>query len=275
MATLLLGAPIAKQMLEKLKRKGFKRNLCLAVIQVGKHEASETYLREKQRACEYAGIRFKAHRFLQGMPTERLKKEIRTIAKKRSTTGLIVQLPLPSHLDAQEICDAIPLEKDADVLSSASFGLFALGRLPFLPPTVGAVQALLQKHDISVAGKRILLVGSRRLIGFPLAVWLMRQKATLTIANSTTRNLPRLAKEADIIISGVGKPGLITGSMIKKGAVVIDEGTSVEQGLTKGDVDGESVSEKAKFLAPVPGGVGPLTVACLLRNLAILAKQDG
>lgn len=260
-------------MLEKLKRKGFKRNLCLAVIQVGKFAASETYLREKQRACEYVGIRFKAHRFLQGMPTERLKKEIRIIAKNRSVTGLIVQLPLPSHLNAQEICDAIPLEKDADVLSSASFGLFALGRLPFLPPTVGAVQELFQRYNISIAGKRILLVGSGRLVGFPLASWLMRQKATLTIANSKTRNLPRLAKEADIIISGVGKPGLITGSMIKKGAVVIDEGTSVEQGLTKGDVDIESVSEKAGFLAPVPGGVGPLTVACLLGNLAILSEK--
>ena len=273
MAIFLLGSPIAKRMLKEVRQKALNKGLCLAIVQVGKNAASVSYLKEKQLACEKTGIRFRLTQFSQNTSQEKLKQEIKKLSQSPLVHGIVVQLPLPPSIDAQEICDEIPMEKDPDVLSSISFGLFALGKFPILPPTVGAVQALFLTHQISLKEKRILLVGAGRLVGLPLATWLLAEKANFAIARRGTKDLTTLARKSDIIISGAGVRNLITGSMLKKGAIVVDAGTSVEEGVTKGDVDIMSVSKKAAFVAPVPGGMGPLTVACLLRNITILHEH--
>ncbi len=269
-AKILQGEEIAKRILEDLKKQVAGRQLKLAVVQVGESAISETYIHKKEEAARELGIDFELYKLVQDISQTELKSRVEAIGKDNTVSGMIVQLPLPKHINQQEILDMIPLEKDVDVLSSESFGLFALGRLPILPPTVGAVSLLLQENRVDIKGENVVIVGAGRLVGLPLAIWCIREKATVTIANEYTKDLASITKNADILISGVGKKGLIKGDMVKKGAVVIDAGTSVELKVAKGDIDFESVVKKAGFLTPVPGGVGPLTVVCLLRNLLIL-----
>lgn len=199
----------------------------------------------------------------------KLERQVKKIGKDAKISGVIVQLPLPKRLNTQHVLDLIPTKKDVDVLSSASFSDFALGILPILPPTVGAIALLLKEAKKKLEGSKVVVVGAGRLVGLPIALWLTQQGATISLIQKGTKNTSQIILEADIVISGVGKPGLITGKMIKKGAVVIDAGTSVEGGSIKGDVDFESVLKKASFLTPVPGGVGPLTVVCLFKNLFV------
>ena len=271
MATKILqGEEIAKRILKELKEEVAGRQLKLAVIQVGENAVSETYIRKKEKAASELGVYFELYKLVQEISQTELKSRVEAIGKDKTVSGMIVQLPLPKHLNQQEILDAIPVEKDVDVLSSESFGLFALGRSSILPPTVGAVSLLLQENRIDLKGKNVAIVGAGRLVGVPLAIWCVREKATVMVANEYTQDLASITKNADILISGVGKKGLIKGDMVKKGALVIDAGTSVEGGRSIGDVDFESVAKKAGFLTPVPGGVGPLTVACLFQNLAAL-----
>jgi methylenetetrahydrofolate dehydrogenase (NADP+)/methenyltetrahydrofolate cyclohydrolase len=239
----------------------------LAVVQVGNNLISTKYIREKEKTAKALGFGFQLYRFPEKIKGPALQSSLMRVAKDAKNTGLLIQLPLPSHLSLQEVLDCIPLQKDVDVLSSKALGLFSQGALPWLPPTVKAVSILLEESKVQLKGARVLLIGAGRLVGLPVSLWLLQEGATLTIANKATKNLSSLTKQADVIISGVGKQRLVKGGMVKKGAVVIDAGTSVEGGKTKGDVDFKSVSKKASFITPVPGGVGPLTVACLFRNL--------
>jgi methylenetetrahydrofolate dehydrogenase (NADP+)/methenyltetrahydrofolate cyclohydrolase len=254
----------------------------LAVVQVGNNPVSEKYIKEKRKAAKGLGVGFRLARFPLRVSEATLAREIEEIGKDRKVSGMIVQLPLPKSLNTQRVLDCIPLQKDVDVLSSKALGLFAQGALPWLPPTVKAVSILLKEAKVHLKGARFLVIGAGRLVGLPVSLWLLKEGATLTIANKATKNLSSLTKQADVIISGVGKRGLVKGNMVKKGAVVIDAGTSVESGPSTrsarsgrqaklvGDVDFESVAKKAGYLSPVPGGVGPLTVACLFHNLTIL-----
>ena len=257
----------------------------LAVVQVGDNPVSAKYIKEKGKAAKGLGFGFQLYKFPETIKASVLHSALIKIAKDAKNTGLLIQLPLPSHLPLQKILDRIPLQKDVDALSSKALGLFSQGALPFLPPTVHAVSLLLKEAKVQLKGARFLVIGAGRLVGLPVSLWLLREGATLTIANKATKNLSSLTKQADVIISGVGKHGLVKGSMVKKGAVVIDAGTSVESGPSTrsarsgrqaklvGDVDFKSVSRKAGYLSPVPGGVGPLTVACLFQNLVFLAKH--
>lgn len=281
-AKILQGEEIATRILEHLKSKVVDKQLKLAVVQVGKNAVSETYIHKKEEVALELGIGFELHKLAQEISQTEIKNSVAAIGKDKKVSGLIVQLPLPQHINQQEVLDEIPLEKDVDVLSSKALGLFSQGALPWLPPTVKAVSLLLKEAKVHLKGARVLVIGAGRLVGLPLSLWLLREGATLTIANKATTNLSSLTKQADIIISGVGKAGLITGAMVKKGAVIIDAGTSVSENVRRqasnisrinrieGDVDFKSVSKKARFLSPVPGGVGPLTVACLFENLVTL-----
>ena len=269
MARILSGAPIAKRVLTTLKKKR-KKNLCLCVIQVGNNVVSERYIKEKEKIAKELGVKFRLVLLPLNISQVKLMQDIQKIGRDKKVTGMIVQLPLPGRLNVQRALDFIPKEKDVDVLSSASFSDFALGILPTFPPTVSAIALLLKETKKKLEGSRVAVVGAGRLVGLPIALWLSQQGATVSLIQKETRNATQIIAKADIVISGVGKPGLITGKMVKKGAVVIDAGTSVEGGSTKGDVDFESVSKKASFLTPVPGGVGPLTVACLFQNLYLI-----
>ena len=281
MAIILSGESLARGVLAGLKKKR-RRNLCLAVVQVGDNQVSLKYIAEKEKAAKYLDIGFRLMTYPQNVSQRVLAREIQKTGKDKKVSGMIMQLPLPKHLNAQKILDAIPQGKDVDMLSFSSFAEFVLGTFPVLPPTVAAISLLLKKAlrqgsgpsaKKKLEGARVAVVGAGRLVGLPVSLWLAQQGAVVSLIQKGTKNSPQLIKKADIVISGVGKAGLITGATIKKGAIVIDAGTSVESGKTQGDVDFKSVSRKAGWLSPVPGGVGPLTVACLFRNLIALNAE--
>ena len=279
-AKILDGKKIAEEILEDLKKNSPLKKVTLAIVQVGDNRVSETYIKEKQKIGTHVGVMVQVFRFPADITQKKLEQEVVSIGEDQEIAGLLVQLPLPKHMDMQGILDYIPIEKDVDVLSSEAFGRFTLGTSSILPPTVGAVSTLLKSHKIAIKGRNVVIVGAGRLVGLPLAIWFMQERATVSVANEHTKELSRLTRQADILVSGVGKTGLIRGDMVKRGVVVVDAGTSVEQSPStklrvnkiKGDVDFESVSKKASFITPVPGGVGPLTVACLLRNVLTVEK---
>ena len=274
MAQILNGKKLAERILEKTKREIKKSNLKLrlAIVQIGKNPVSQIFIRQKEKACKRVGIDFQLYKFQKKISQTRLEKEIKKIVQNQRNSGIIIQLPLPKNRDEDEILNLIPVEKDIDVLSEESLGKFYQGKLPILPPVVGAVSHLLKNYKIKIKGKNVVLVGTGKLVGKPLVLWILKEKGTLTIINEFTENSSPLTKKADILISGVGKPSLIQKNMVKKGAVVIDCGSAYQKGKLRGDVDFQNVSKKAGSITPVPGGVGPLTVASLLENLLELNK---
>jgi len=274
-AKILNGKELSEKILTKLKKevKKSKLKLRLAVIQVGENSVSQVFINQKKKACEKTGINFKLFKFPAEIGLRELKKETEKIVKSKVTSGVIIQLPLPKKFLAEEFLNLIPEGKDIDVLSEKSLGKFYQGCLKILPPTVSGILKLLKSYKIGSIGKNVVIVGAGRLVGFPLATQLLKEKATLSVLNEWTRDASSFTKKADILISGVGKPNLIKGNVVKKGVIVIDAGTSIKKGKLVGDVDFKSVSKKASYITPVPGGVGPLTVACLLENLAVLNKK--
>ncbi|XOB41464.1 MAG: bifunctional 5,10-methylenetetrahydrofolate dehydrogenase/5,10-methenyltetrahydrofolate cyclohydrolase [Candidatus Nealsonbacteria bacterium] len=289
MAKILDGKKLSEEILENLKKdynpstasshppkggrapiKKRKLKLRLAVVQVGENPVSKIFINQKEKACEKVGIDFKLFKFSTKAKTQKLKKEIGGIIKNSSNSGVVIQLPLPKKFLIEEFLNLIPEEKDIDVLSEKSLGKFYQGTLPILPPTVSGIFRLLKSYQIKVKGKNVVIVGAGRLIGNPLVLRLLQQEATISVLNEFTKDTPSFTKKADILISGVGKPDLITGKMVKKGVVVIDAGTFIKKGRLVGDVNFKSVSKKASYITPVPGGVGPMTVACLIENLVKL-----
>ncbi len=269
------GKKLSEKILDNIKKeiKNRRLKLKLAVILVGNNQVSKIYINQKKKACEKVGIDFQLFKFPVKISTQKLKREIKKIVKNPTNSGAIIQLPLPKNFNTQEILNLVPAKKDIDVLSDKSAERFYSGNFFILPPVVGVVSHILKEYKIPARKKKIIIIGSGRLIGKPLFFWLSRKKYKVSVVDKSTKNIPSITKKADILISGVGKPNLIKGSMVKKGVIVIDAGTSVYRGKLKGDVDFETVSKKASYITPVPGGVGPMTVACLLKNLLILNKK--
>lgn len=269
---ILDGKKLSEKILKDLERKvrKSKLKLTLVVVQVGENPVSQVFINQKRKACEKVGINFKLFKFPDRISPLRLKRKIKEIAKTSTNSGIIIQLPLPKKFFPEEFLNLIPEEKDIDVLSEKSLGKFYQGTLKILPPTVNGILRLLKNYKIKLKGKNVVIVGAGRLVGFPLAIQFLKEKATLSVLNKFTKDAPLFTKKADILISGVGRPNLIKGNMVKRGIVVIDAGTSYKKGRLAGDVDFKSVSKKASYITPVPGGVGPLTVACLLENLVKL-----
>ncbi len=267
------GRKLADDVLSEAKGEIERLNLKLklAIILVGDDPVSLSYISQKKKTCAKAGVEFSLHRFPEGIGKDELLAGISEAC--HGASAAIIQLPLPTGLPGQEILDAVPPEKDADLLNSVSLGRYHSGDLSILPPTVAAIAKVLE--GVEIKGKHTVVVGAGRLVGRPLVAWLMAKGATLSVLNSSTPDISEFTKRADIIISGVGQPGLITGKMIKEGAVVIDAGSSVEGGAVKGDVEIESVLPVASTVSPVPGGVGPVTTACLVANMVELYKRYG
>ena len=273
MAIILDGRKLGEKVLVGVRKEAESRKLKLAVVFVGDNKVSGVYLRKKQEACEKAGIGFQIFGFPGNINGPELRKGIENIVRDPSNSGIVIQLPLPlNHLITQSLLNLIPTERDPDCLSRKSFEVFCKGKNPILPPVVSAIAKLIKEYKIGVKGKITVVVGRGRLVGLPVSIWLEQQGAKVIICDSQTENIADEIKKADIVISGAGKPNLITGIIIKKGAVVIDCGTNTDSGKTLGDIDFESVFEKAGYISPVPGGVGPLAVACLLENLLKLKK---
>jgi len=263
-----LSEKILAELREELKKTVLK--LRLVVIQVGENPVSKVYIERKGKAAEKIGIGFKLYQVDEKTNPEELKEEIEKIVSEIKNSGVIVQLPLPKKFSPEEFLNLIPAEKDIDVLSEKSLGKFYQGTLKIMPPVVAGILGLLRNYKIELKGKNIALVGAGKLVGLPLTLQLLREKATVSVLNEFTEDTAYFTKKADILISGVGKPNLIKGNMVKKGVVVIDAGTTKLKGKLLGDVDFKSVAKKASYIAPVPGGVGPMTVACLLGNLVKL-----
>lgn len=266
---ILDGKKLSNKVLDNLKRiiKNRHVKLRLVAILVGESKISKIYIKKKEYICREIGIDFNLVHFSEKVGKDKLKKEIERIVEVKGNSGIIIQLPLPKNINTQEILNIIPSEKDVDVLSETSLGKFSRGTLPILPPIVSGISHFFDDYKIETKGKNILIIGAGRLVGYPLAIWFLQKNATVSVLNKYTKNIESFTKKADILISGVGKPNLIRGNMVKRGVVVIDAGTSVESGKMVGDVNFKEVSSKASYITPVPGGVGPMTVACLLENL--------
>ncbi len=252
----------------------YRRRAALAVLLVGDDPASAVYVRNKQRALEEAGISLSLHRFPQDAREEELVSCLDALAKDVSIDGILVQLPLPKHLNEERILAHIPSEKDVDGFSAAHMGALALKKEGIVPCTPLGIMELLRRYNIQIAGKRAVVVGRSNIVGRPMALLLLNADATVTVCHSKTVDLKAETLQADILIAAVGKPKFITGDMVKEGAVVVDVGMDRdENGALCGDVDFASVKEKAAYLTPVPGGVGPMTVAMLLQNVMEAAER--
>ena len=271
---ILDGKKLSEKILFRLKKESKNLNLKLAVVLVGKNSASRIFINQKRKFCQKIGIDFELFEFPSKINNMKLKGKIRKIVKKPDISGLIIQLPLPKNIKSKEILNLVIGKKDVDVLSEENLGKFYQGTLSILPPTIAAIRHILKSYRIKIKGKNIVVVGGGVLIGKPLSIWLLREKATFSVVNKFTKNISLFTKKADILISGAGRPNLIKGNMVKKNVVVIDCGTSKVNGKIRGDVDFGSVSKKASYIAPVPGGVGPMTVAMLLNNLVRMSKQN-
>lgn len=272
---LLDGKKLAEKILAGLREEigGVKKKLRLAIIVVGDNPVVRKFIEQKKKTAEQIGIDIRIYPFADTITTNELRKRLAEVVHERKNTGVIIQLPLPPHVNTQYILNSIPPEKDVDVLSARSLGNVVVGKSPVLSPVADAIKEFWEEYGIEYRGRHIVIAGAGNLVGRPVALWLLGERATLSVVNKDTLNPESLFRMADIIISGVGKPKIITGDMVKEGVVLIDAGTSESEGELVGDVDFDSTASKASFITPVPGGIGPVTVAILLRNLVILAKQ--
>src|SRR3989344_1197404 len=267
------GKEISEKIKSSLREEIFasKKKIRLAVIKVADDAVTEKYLEVKKKFAETVGIDVRIYEVPKDISTNKLREKISEVIHIEENNGVIVQLPLPEGINAQYILDAIIPEKDPDVLSSKSWGKFSMGKNKILPPVVGAVKIIFDENKIELKGKNAVVVGAGRLVGKPISTWLIEEGATVSVIDENTKNPEEYTKKADILISGVGKPKLITPDMVPDGVVAIDCGTSESSGQVMGDID-PAVAEKALIFAPVPGGVGPITIAVLFKNLFELSK---
>ncbi|MDP3778823.1 MAG: bifunctional 5,10-methylenetetrahydrofolate dehydrogenase/5,10-methenyltetrahydrofolate cyclohydrolase [bacterium] len=273
---ILDGKKCSQQIIARLKEEvaGMTKPLRLAVVVVGTDPVVQKFIARKRKAAEEIGIDFRVYPFEETVSANELRARVAEIVHEEKNTGVVIQLPLPVHIGKQHILNAVTPEKDVDVLSARAMGNVMVGKSPIISPVAGAVKALFEEYKIEYKGKRVVVMGAGALVGKPVALWLLSEGVGFSVVNHETLNAPELLKEADIIISGIGKQGFITGGMVKEGVVIVDAGTSESNGKLAGDVDFETVSKKASFITPVPGGVGPMTVAMLLHNVVELGKRQ-
>lgn len=278
MATILDGKAVSaavkqsvKEEVEGLKAQGV--SVGLAVIIVGDNPASRTYVNNKKKACAEAGIVSEEYAPPESTTQEELLDLIDTLNKKESINGILCQLPLPKALDEKAVIAAINPEKDVDAFHANNVGHIMIGDYHFLPCTPAGIMEMLKYYNIAVAGKECVVIGRSNIVGKPMAMLLLQQNGTVTICHSKTVNLAAVTARADVLVAAVGIPKFVTADMVKDGAVVIDVGMDRdENGKLCGDVDFDAVSKKASYITPVPGGVGPMTIATLLKNTVTAAK---
>ena len=283
MYKLMNGKEVAEKIKAQVKAELEERGLfpTLAVIVVGNDPASKIYVNNKKKACEHVGIESLECYFKEDATEAELINFIHELNEHPCISGILVQLPLPNHLDAKKILEHIDPVKDVDCFTSINTGKLWLGEYDFAPCTAMGIIELLDYYNIDIAGKHCVIVGRSNIVGKPMAALMLERNATVTVCHSKTKNLSDITRQADILIAAVGKPRFITWGMVKEGAVVIDVGINRdENGKLCGDVDfdrtpndGEGVADKSSYITPVPGGVGPMTVAMLMKNTLIAAKN--
>lgn len=281
MAAIIDGKAIAQQVraevAQDVARLKAERGITpgLHVILVGNDPASETYVRNKERGCAEAGMNGVVHRLSEDCAKEDLLRLIGELNADASVHGVLVQLPLPKHLDALAILAAIDARKDVDGIHQVSAGRLLTGMEGFVACTPRGIIRLIESTGEKIEGKEAVVIGRSNIVGKPCALLLLNENATVTLCHSRTRDLAQVVRRADIIVAALGKPGFVTGDMIKPGAIVIDVGTTRVDGKLKGDVNFDEAMAKAAYVTPVPGGVGPMTIAMLLSNTLIAARRHG
>ena len=280
MAIRIEGKLLAAQMKERvaagvaeLKEKGIEP--CLAVIMVGENPASQVYVKGKVKDCAECGIKSLEIHLSAETTQDELLQKLAELADDAGVHGLLVQLPLPAHIDEKTVIEAIPPQKDVDGFTAVNVGRMMIGEECFLPCTPAGCMEMIRSTGVSISGKNAVVIGRSNIVGKPAAMLLLRENATVTICHSRTENLKQVCANADILVAAVGRAGFVTGDMVKPGAVVIDVGINRNaQGKLCGDVDYDAAAEKAGYITPVPGGVGLMTRAMLMQNTLQAAQKQ-
>lgn len=269
MAVLIDGKKISAQVKDECKERVAKENMnvTLAVIQVGNDPASTVYVGNKKKACEYVGIHSLSYELSEETTEEELLALVEKLNADDTVNGILVQLPLPSHINEDKVIQTISPKKDVDGFHPQSVGALSIGQPGFVSCTPAGIIQLLKRSGVVIDGKECVIVGRSNIVGKPMAMLMLRENATVTVCHSHTKDLKEVTKRADILIVAIGKPKMITADYVKEGAVVIDVGIHrPEGGKLCGDVDFDSVEKTASAITPVPGGVGPMTIAMLMNN---------
>ena len=280
MAILMDGKQLARKIrtnlkkeCEELKEKGI--NPKFAVIMVGNDSASKIYVRSKSRACEEIGIEFEEFLLSEDTTQDKLENLIEELNKNKKVHGILVQSPIPKHLDVNRAFEKIAPEKDVDGFNSVNVGKLALNRDTFVSCTPYGIMKIFEEYQIDLTGKEVVIIGRSNIVGKPLIQCVLNKNATVTVCHSKTKNLAEHTKRADVVIAAIGKPHFITADMVKENAVVIDVGINrTEEGKILGDVEFETVEKKVEYITPVPGGVGPMTIAMLMNNVIKAARNQ-
>lgn len=272
MPQIIDGKAISAQIKDELKEKVARmkeegKQVCLAVIQVGNDPASSVYVGNKKKACAYIGIESLSYELPEETTQEELLSLIAELNARKDVNGILVQLPLPGHIEEDAVIRAIDPKKDVDGFHPQSVGALCIGEPGFVSCTPAGIIQLLRRSNIEIAGKECVVIGRSNIVGKPMALLLLRENGTVTVAHSRTKDLKQVAKRADILVVAVGKPKMITREYVKEGAVVIDVGIHRNENKKLcGDVDYEDVAPVCSAITPVPGGVGPMTIAMLMNN---------
>ena len=277
MAQIIDGKELAKKIRQELKEEVIQKNLHpkLAVILVGNDEASKIYVRNKNRACEEVGIEFEEHLLPEETTMEELLGLINNLNDREDVSGILLQSPIPKHLNIKTAFETISPEKDVDGFNPINIGRLEINEPSFVSCTPYGVLKMLKEYKIEIEGKTAVVIGRSNIVGKPLIQLLLNKNATVIVTHSKTKNLEQYTKQADILVSAIGKAKYIKSEMVKEGATVIDVGINRDEktGKVVGDVDFEEVSKKASYITPVPGGVGPMTIAMLMHNVVQAAKK--
>ncbi len=279
MPQIIDGRAISKQIKDELKAEVAQMkkegiDICLATIQVGNDPASSIYVNNKKKACEYIGIDSLNYALEENTTQEELLALIEKLNADNKVNGILVQLPLPGHIDEDSVITAINPDKDVDGFHTESVGRLVVGEKGFVPCTPAGIIQLIKRSGFEIEGKECVIIGRSNIVGKPMAILLLRENGTVTVTHSKTKDLKEVTSRADILIAAIGKPEFVTEEYVKEGAVVIDVGIHRPEGRKMcGDVDFESVKDKVAAITPVPGGVGPMTIAMLMSNCVEAARK--
>ncbi|MBI3627746.1 MAG: bifunctional 5,10-methylenetetrahydrofolate dehydrogenase/5,10-methenyltetrahydrofolate cyclohydrolase [Candidatus Sungbacteria bacterium] len=266
---LIDGKALAEKIGEEVKTRVAGHNLSLGIISIGQDLVSQKFIEQKKKKGQELGIEVRTYQIPEGT-SKHVRRAITDLIKKTDRDGYIIQLPLPEGLNTQYILNSIPEMKDVDCLNQKNVGAFAVGRSPILPPVIAAIDTILKSRQIELEGKEIAVVGAGRLVGRPIIHWLTNSDLPFSVYTYHSSEQALNLKDADIIFTGTGRPNLIHAEMVKDGTILFDCGISIEEGNLSGDVDRKSMEGKDGWLTPVPGGIGPLTVMHVFKNLTIL-----
>lgn len=279
MSVLMDGKGLAAKIKEELKKKVAKhktdtgREVTLAVILAGENPASKVYVRNKIKACEYVGVKSLVFYLPEDCGEERIIETVKSVSADENIDGVLVQLPLPVNVDQSKVLSYIPAEKDVDGFKPENLGNLAMNEPTVTACTPAGIMRLLSEYNIPLKGKNAVVAGRSNIVGKPIAMLLLNANCTVTVCHSKTQDLKKICAKADILVAAIGKPRFITADMVKEGATVIDVGINRTDNGLVGDVDFNEVKDKAAFITPVPGGVGPMTIAMLLSNVLECAKR--